>query len=128
MIHSSEQEMTALDLSEIIKLTGNDPQFLQDLIKLYIEQFSLLHEETLNGLKQEDPEELRRLFHKMKPSVALLKQEKMKLLMDQAHTMLHYENPDFSSISSLTRDYLCEMEKLQKLLQKQLENKNFVVD
>lgn len=128
MIHTSDQAMKELDLSEIIKLTGDDASFLHDLIKLYIEQFSLLYQETMDGLKQEDPEELRRLFHKMKPSVALLKQEKMKLLMDQAHTMLHYEDPDFSRISPLTLDYLGEMEKLQKLLQKQLENKNFVVD
>lgn len=128
MIHTSDQAMKELDLSEIIKLAGDDAGFLHDLIKLYIEQFSLLYQETLEGLKQEDSEELRRLFHKMKPSVALLKQEKMKLLMDQAHSMLHYEKPDFSRISPLTLDYLCEMEKLQKLLQKQLENKNFVVD
>lgn len=123
MIHTSEQHIQdtkELDLSEIIKLAGNDAVFIHDLIKLYIEQFGLLYQETLNGLREENPEELRRLFHKMKPSVALLKQKKMKQLMDQAHTMLHCEKPDFSRIAPLTLDYLAEMEKLQKILQKQL--------
>lgn len=124
MIHTSEHETQELDLSEIIKLAGDDANFLHDLIKLYIEQFGLLYTETLEGLKQKNQEELRRIFHKMKPSVMLLKQNKMKQLMDQAHSLLHYENPDFGRISSLTLDYLSEMEKLQKLLQKQLENKN----
>lgn len=128
MIHTSEQETKELDLSEIIKLAGDDANFLHDLIQLYIEQFSLLYTETLIGLKDENPLELRRIFHKMKPSVGLLKQDRMKQLMDQAHPMLHCEKPDFSKISPLTMDYLSEMEKLKKLLQKKLENKNFVVD
>lgn len=128
MIHTSSQTMKELDLSEIIKLAGDDATFLQDLLKLYITQFNLLYEEALAGLRHKDTDELRRIFHKMKPSITLLKQKKMEQLMDEAHTMLHHEFPDFSRISPITLDYLGEMEKLTKLLQKELDNKNIVVD
>lgn len=132
MINSSspniQQQDQALDLSEIIKLAGDDVSFFQELLSLYIEQFSQLHHETLDGLKHNNAQELRRIFHKMKPAIAMLRQFKIQALMNQAHEMLHDQKPDFKQISPLTMVYLEEIQKLKNLLQKELENNKFVVD
>ena len=64
----------------------------------------------------------------MKPSVAMLKQERMQNIGNELHVQLHKDSPDFSLISKLTSCYLSEMEVLKDLLQKEMENNNFVLD
>ena len=117
----------SLDLSGIASLAGNDLTFVQDLIKLYIEQFNLLHKQALINLKEQDIQGLRHIFHKMKPAIAMLKQKKMEQLSQQVHEMLHQENADFASIQKHTFSFLEEMEKLKKQLQEELESNNFVL-
>ena len=122
------KDYAALDLSGILNLAGEDLAFLTELIKLYIEQFSLLREEALSGLKEEDVLELRRIFHKIKPSVAMLKQEKMQQLGNEIHSLLHHEVPDFIRISPLTLDFIQEMDNLMELLKKESRNNNLVLE
>lgn len=124
----SKENNQDLDLSEIVKLSGDDAGFYHELLSLYIEQFTLLHDQTLQGLKYENSSELRRIFHKMKPSIAMLRHQKMQKQMNHIHSMLHHDNPDFEQITPQTMGYLGEMEKLKKLLKKELANSNFVVD
>ncbi len=132
MLHSEEPKQqipsTVLDLSGIAQLAGDDASFLQEVLRLYIDQFTILGEETGRSLKKQDIMELRRILHKMKPSVAMLKQERMQNIGSELHILLHKENPDFSDINLLASDYLAEMESLKKLLRKELEKSNFVLD
>lgn len=118
----------SLDLSEIAHLAGEDAAFIQDLLKLYIEQFNLLHGQALQGLKEQDTEALRRIFHKMKPAIAMLRQKKMEQLSQQVHNLLHQEAPDFSAIQVGTLAFLEEMKILEKQLQEELKGSNFVLN
>lgn len=132
MLQTKEQiipkEYPALDLSGIHNLAGEDVAFLAELLKLYIEQFTILREEALAGLGEEDVLELRRIFHKIKPSVAMLKQEKMQQLGREIHMLLHHEIPDFVRISPLTLDFIQEMDNLMDLLKKESENTDLVLE
>lgn len=117
----------SIDLSQIASLAGDDSGFIQDLIKLYIEQFNVLHAQALQSLEKEDAQELRHIFHKMKPAIAMLRQMKMGQLSQQVHGMLHQENIDFAYIKKHTLSFLEEMEKVKNQLQEELKGNNFVL-
>ncbi len=118
----------ALDLSRIASLAGDDCTFVQNLLKLYIEQFEQLHIQALTGLEKQDTSELRHIFHKMKPAIAMLRQKKMEQLSQEIHTLLHQEEPDFASIETLSLSFLEEMKILKKQLQEELKRSNFVLN
>lgn len=125
---SKTSQYFSLDMSGIMNLAGEDTAFLTELIKLYVEQFTILRQEAQNGLQEQDVLELRRIFHKIKPSVAMLRQEKMQQLGNEIHCLLHHEMPDFLRISPLILDFIGEMDKLMDLLKKELRNHNLVLD
>ncbi|WP_017731244.1 PAS domain S-box protein [Nafulsella turpanensis] len=116
-----------VDFSEMERLAGDDPTFMQELIRLYIEQFRLLREEALNGLNAQDTAELRRIFHKMKPSISMLRQERMLQLSSKIHQLLHNEFADISLISALSREFIEEMDRTSRTLQKALEKSSLTV-
>lgn len=117
-----------LDLSEIASLAGNDTRFVQDLLKLYIEQFDLLHTRALAELEEQNAFELRRIFHKMKPAIAMLRHKKMEQLSSEIHHMLRQEDTDFPAVKGHILYFLSEMEALKKQLQHELSNNPVILN
>lgn len=120
--------LESLDFTEMEKLAGDDPHFINELIMLYIEQFRILRIEALNGLENQDTDELRRIFHKMKPSISMLKHEKMLSLSSEIHRMLHLESLDFTLIGTLSLEFIDEMEKAGQILQERLRESTLPVN
>lgn len=125
---SGSADTSQLDLSEISSLAGDDTHFVQDLLKLYIEQFTLLHTQALKELEEQNTLELRRIFHKMKPAIAMLRHKKMEQLSTEIHQILHQKETDFTAVREGTLCFLDEMEVLKKQLQHELRNNNFILN
>ena len=117
-----------LDLSGVLEVAGGDKSFLQELINLYIRQFTDTPVEIRSAVQEQDRLQLRRIFHKLRPSVLMLKIDEMTLLGESIHQQLHDETQSFSAIEPLLDKYIGQMESLKQKLQLQAEAEKLVLD
>ncbi len=117
-----------LDLSGVLEVAGGDKTFLQELIKLYIRQFTETPLEITTALNAHDRMQLRRIFHKLRPSIMMLKIEQMTAMGDSIHHQLHDETIGFNVLQPQLEQFMGIMAALKAKLLKQAEAENFVLN
>jgi CheY-like chemotaxis protein/HPt (histidine-containing phosphotransfer) domain-containing protein len=115
-----------LDISGIITVAGGDSEFMQELLKLYVRQFTDLPNEINKAKAKEDRLELRRIFHKLRPSVVMLKATDLQALGDKIHNDLHDQSIPFVSIADLLVKYTHKMQYIQEQLAEIQQQENLV--
>ncbi|WP_224999474.1 PAS domain S-box protein [Cesiribacter sp. SM1] len=116
-----------LDLSGVLEVAGGDRSFLQELINLYIRQFTEVPVDIKAAVNAGDRVQLRRIFHKLRPSMLMLKIEKMTALGERIHQQLHDESSSFEDLNPLLDNYISLVEALKHKLQQKAETENLVL-
>ena len=105
-----------LDISGIVTVAGGDAEFVQELLNLYVQQFTDIPLEIEAAQISKDRLQLRRIFHKLRPSVVMLKVSSLQGLGDEIHNDLHDSEVPFESISAKLDEYTHRMKNVLKLL------------
>ncbi|AHM61992.1 multi-sensor hybrid histidine kinase [Flammeovirgaceae bacterium 311] len=116
-----------LDLSGVLEVAGGDKAFLQELVSLYIRQFTEVPIEIKAAVNTRDRVQLRRIFHKLRPSMLMLKIEKMTLLGESIHQQLHEDGSSFEELTPMLDQYICLVETIKLKLQQKAETENLLI-
>jgi PAS domain S-box-containing protein len=116
-----------LNLSGVFEVAGGDKAFLEELINLYIRQFSEIPLEIRQAQAVGDQQQLRRIFHKLRPSILMLKLEDMAQLGENIHQLLHDSQASMDALHPMLEQYLSMMEVLKKKLIRQAETDQLAV-
>jgi HPt (histidine-containing phosphotransfer) domain-containing protein len=69
-MHMAGSEVLPIDLERIHDATGGDPEFLAELVEIFLEDAELRLREIAGAVAAGDPGELRKTAHKLKGSSA----------------------------------------------------------
>ncbi|EMR02342.1 PAS domain S-box protein [Cesiribacter andamanensis] len=114
---ATDNSETLLDLSGVYEVAGGDRAFLEELIGLYIRQFTEIPLEIRQATAARDRQQLRRIFHKLRPSVLMLKLDDMATLGENIHQLLHDEQTSMDTLHPLMENYMGMMDLLKNKLQ-----------
>ncbi|MBW3545088.1 MAG: PAS domain S-box protein, partial [Bacteroidetes bacterium] len=116
------------DLSGVLEVAGGDKSFLQELVGLYVRQFTEAPQDIRAAIPAQDRLQIRRIFHKLRPSIMMLKIEEMTALGDSIHQQLHDETIDFGTLQPQLEHFIAMMESLKQQLLQQAKAENFILD
>ena len=113
--------LSTLDLTDVLEIAANDRGFLNELLSLYVQQFSELVPEITTHLKAHDILALRRILHKIKPSLILLRQTALHQQAQKIHDMLHEQAVSPEELRDEFRPLTVGFTQLLKLLESAFE-------
>ena len=89
-------------------------------------QFTEVPIEIHAAVRNQDRPQLRRIFHKLRPSILMLKIDDMSVLGESIHHQLLNENVNFEVLGPQLEKYINLMEALKLGLQQKAEVENLV--
>lgn len=106
-----------LDLTDVLEIAAEDQAFLNELLQLYLQQFNEVVPDLKEKIGQHDIVGLRRILHKIKPSLALLRQSALHQLAQDVHEMLHEQAISPTELHAAFQPLIKGFQQLQQLLE-----------
>lgn len=111
-VFKEEASNDSFDLSGLIKMANNKPEFLKKFVSNTCTGFKTYYQDFQKAVRDNDPSQISELLHKSTMSVYYIKAERLVNLLNECEFLLENEEADHKEIKSLAAKTSAEFERI----------------
>ncbi|MUP46061.1 PAS domain-containing hybrid sensor histidine kinase/response regulator [Gramella sp. BOM4] len=118
VVNKEEVSNDSFDLSGLIKMANNKPEFLKKFVLNTCTGFKTYSQDFKKAIQDNDPSQVSELLHKSTMSVFYIKADRLVKLLNECKCLLENEEEDYKNIKSQAEKTSAEFERIITGLEK----------